>query len=96
VRTETLKHLYERAELRVWGWLPERTRRRLTVYGLSELRSWPPVARQRRVLAAVDELLAALAAEAAPRGRGTRPGGRFGKRDESSQAATPTTRDGDR
>ena len=35
--TETLRHLYERIELRVWGWLPRRMRRRLTTYGLGEM-----------------------------------------------------------
>jgi hypothetical protein len=32
---QTVRHLYERAELRMWGWLPRRVRLRLTTYGLA-------------------------------------------------------------
>jgi hypothetical protein len=43
---EALRSMYERLELRVWSLLPERTRRRLTTYGIADLLETPPLRRE--------------------------------------------------
>jgi hypothetical protein len=56
---EALRSLYERVELRLWGLLPRRVRRRLTTYGIAELVACPPLDDRDTSHITVNELLSA-------------------------------------
>ena len=56
---ESLRHVGERIELRIWSWLPHRVRKRLTTYGLAEFDSHLPA--EQRGEANSRELLDAVA-----------------------------------
>jgi hypothetical protein len=56
---EGLRSLYERLELRLWGVLPARLRRRLTTYGIAELLACPPLDHRDTAHITVSELLSA-------------------------------------
>jgi hypothetical protein len=54
---EGLRSLYERAELRLWGLLPARLRRRLTTYGIADLLARPQLETRDMAQVTVDDLL---------------------------------------
>jgi hypothetical protein len=54
---EALRSLYERVELRLWGLLPTRMRRRLTTYGIAEMIASPPLDSRDTSRITVSELL---------------------------------------
>jgi hypothetical protein len=54
---EGLRSLYERAELRLWGLLPARLRRRLTTYGIADLLARPQLETRDTAQVTVDDLL---------------------------------------
>jgi hypothetical protein len=54
---EALRSFYERLELRLWGVLPTRMRRRLTTYGIAEMIASPPLDGRETSHITVSELL---------------------------------------